>query len=286
MKDFSVNQIARIAIFALLPVGSALADGQLTPVDAPATRPYPYKIQELQPGMPLEDITARFAELSADAPTRETRSLRVQSPEGAAFEFSFQDFLRIGDIGMQARMANMPQDSTTAFLATEVLGKRPMVIERGIQMPAAEMPELLELKAQIEGLYGPASLTEIDSMSMTLTYAWGEDGFIPDLMGQPPMPFEIPDGSMTKIIDNYQPCVFHTYVDSRVQVDFAWPRRKPLMPGCIATYKVTYNVEQDRRRIGFILTDYELGRLHREELDRQILNATENPEVKPSNLDL
>ncbi|MCJ1901621.1 hypothetical protein MR829_14710 [Paracoccus versutus] len=121
---------------------------------------------------------------------------------------------------------------------------------------------------------------------MTMTYAWGEDGFIPDLMGQPPMIFEIPDGSMTKVIENYQRCVLHTYVDSRVDTDFKWPRRKPLMPGCIATYKVTYNVEQDRRRIGFILTDYELGRLHREELDRQILDAIENPEVKPSNLDL
>ncbi|MCJ1901620.1 hypothetical protein MR829_14705 [Paracoccus versutus] len=125
-------------------------------MDAPATRPYPYKVQDLQPGMPLDDVTARFAELSTDAATSETKSLRVQSPEGAAFEFGFQDFLRIGDIGMQARMANMPQDSTTAYLATEVLGKRPLVISRGIQKPAAEMPELLELKAQIEGLYGPA----------------------------------------------------------------------------------------------------------------------------------
>ncbi|MFN8683788.1 hypothetical protein ACDP63_22045 [Paracoccus sp. P2] len=54
----------------------------------------------------------------------------------------------------------------------------------------------------------------------------------------------------------------------------------------MATYKVTYDVEQDRRRIGFALTGYELGRLHREELDRQILDTIKNPEVKPSNLDL
>ncbi|MFN8683787.1 hypothetical protein ACDP63_22040 [Paracoccus sp. P2] len=92
-----------------------------------------------------------------------------------------------------------------------------MVISRGIHKPAAEMPELLEFKAQIEGLYGPASLTEIGSTSMTPTYARSEEGFIPDLMGQPPMRSEIPDGSMTKVIENYQPCVFHTYVDSRVR---------------------------------------------------------------------
>jgi len=50
-----------------------------------------------------------------------------------------------------------------------------MVISRGIHKPAAEMPELLEFKAQIEGLYGPASLTEIGSTSMTPTYARSEE---------------------------------------------------------------------------------------------------------------
>ena len=62
---------------------------------APAERPYPYETLGLQPGDPLDDVLAVYAERSDAAPTSESEVLRVQSPDGSVFEFTYQLFTRI-----------------------------------------------------------------------------------------------------------------------------------------------------------------------------------------------
>lgn len=57
------------------------AENTLTPMDAPEPRPYPYEILGLQPGDPLDDVLALYAERSDAAPTSESEVLRVQSPD-------------------------------------------------------------------------------------------------------------------------------------------------------------------------------------------------------------
>lgn len=66
----------------------AFAENELTPLPAPEARPYPYEILGLQPGDPLDDILAVYSERSDAAPTSESEVLRVQSPDGAVFEFT------------------------------------------------------------------------------------------------------------------------------------------------------------------------------------------------------
>ena len=107
--------------------------------------------------------------------------LRVQSPNGAVFEFTYQKFSRIGDVGVNGRFANADQDQVTATLSSDVMEQRPMAIYRSMRQPSDTLPEPLELKAQIEGLYGPPSRVEINGRTMKLTYAWSTEGFIPDL---------------------------------------------------------------------------------------------------------
>lgn len=84
---------------------------------------------------------------------------RVQSPDGNVFEFTYQQFSRIGDVGVNGRLAGVAQDQVTATLSSDVMEQRPMAIHRSIRQPSDELPEPLELKAQIEGTYSRTRLT-------------------------------------------------------------------------------------------------------------------------------
>jgi hypothetical protein len=102
----------------------ALAENALTPMATPEPRPYPYEILGLQPGDPLDDVLAVYAERSDAAPTSESEVLRVQSPDGNVFEFSYQKFTRIGDVGLNGRLAKADQDQFTAMLSSDVMEQR------------------------------------------------------------------------------------------------------------------------------------------------------------------
>ena len=108
---------------------------------APAERPYPHKILDLQSGDPLEDVLAVYSERSDAAPTSESEGLRIQAPDGAVFEFTYQLFTRIGDEGINGRLAKVPQDQVTARLSSDVVEQRPMAIYRSIRQPSDELPE-------------------------------------------------------------------------------------------------------------------------------------------------
>lgn len=267
----------------------AFAENELTPLPAPEARPYPYEILGLQPGDPLDDVFAVYAERSDAAPTSESEVLRVQSPDGAVFEFTYQQFSRIGDVGVHGRLANADQDQMTATLSSEIMEQRPMAIHRSMRQPSDELPEPLELKAQIEGLYGPPSRVEIDGRTMTLTYAWSTDGFIPDLDAVGTLTHEETDtfsGRDRTTISEYELCGNARHYRNDVSYRFEYPRDEEIKTGCLATFTVTYRGEPGSTLIGFSLVDYELGRQHMAELDRQIVEALTGEEVEASDMDL
>ena len=111
-----MKHISIIALFSIATATTALAENTLEPLPAPAERPYPYEILGLQPGDPLEDVLTVYSERSDRDPTSESEVLRVQSPEGAVFEFTYQKFSRIGDVGVHGRLAKKDQDQITATL--------------------------------------------------------------------------------------------------------------------------------------------------------------------------
>ena len=280
------------AIVALLSVATAttaFAESNLTPLAPPAERPYPYEILGLQPGDPLDDVLAVYAERSDAAPTSESEVLRVQSPDGAVFEFTYQQFTRIGDVGVHGRLAKADQDQVTATLSSDVMEQRLMAIHRSMRQPSDELPEPLELKAQIEGLYGPPSRVEIDGRTMTLTYAWSTEGFIPDLDAVGTLTHEETDtfgGRERTTISEYELCGNARHYRNDVSYRFEYPRDEEIKTGCLATFTVTYRGEPGSTLIGFSLVDYELGRQHMAELDRQIVEALTGEEVEASDMDL
>lgn len=281
-----------LSIFALLSLATAtpaFAEDMLTPLPAPTERPYPYEILGLQPGDPFDDVLAVYSDRTDAAPTSEREVLRVQSPDGAVFEFTYQQFSRIGDVGVHGRLANADQDQITATLSSDVMEQRPMAIHRSMRQPNDELPEPLELRAQIEDTYGQPSRVEINGRSMTLTYAWSTGGFIEDLDALGTLTHEETttfSGRERTTKSEYEVCGNAQHYRNDVSYRFEYPRDEEIKTGCLATFTVTYRGEPGSTLIGFSLVDYELGRMHMEELDRQIVEALTGEEVEASDMDL
>ncbi len=276
-------------IFCLSFGTTAVAEESLTAIAPPTERPYPYEILGLQPGDPLAEVRSVFAERSNDAPTSEREVVRVQSPEGNVFEFTYQLFTRIGDVGLNGRLAGVAQDQVTARLASDVMEQRPLAIYRSMRQPSEELPEPLELRAQLEELYGPASRVTIAGREMAMLYAWSENGFISDLDASGPLTHEETrtSGNHTSTLSTqYEICGTAQHYTNTVDYRFRYPREKQIRPGCIATFTVMHKGEPGMTSISFELVDYELGRLHEQELDRQIVEALTGEEVEASDMDL
>ncbi|ASM74129.1 MULTISPECIES: hypothetical protein [Roseobacteraceae] len=272
-----------IAALVALP---AFAEDALVAMPAPAERPYPYEILGLQPGDPLDDVLAVYAERSDAAPTSESEVLRVQSPDGAVFEFSYQLFTRIGDVGINGRLAGTAQDQVTATLSSDVMKQRPMAIHRSIRQPSDQLPEPLALRAQIEETYGPPSRVEVNGREMVLTYAWSTDGFIADLDALGAVTHEETSSSGSTMTTEYELCGSARHYLNNVEYRFEYPRDALIKPGCLATFTVSYRGDPGMTSINFSLVDYELGRQHMAELDRQIVEALTGKTVEASDMDL
>ena len=285
MRRLSVATLCSLT----LATTAAAAENTLTALPQPTERPYPYEILGLQPGDPLADVLAVYAERSDQEPTSESDVLRVQSPDGAVFEFTYQLFSRIGDVGINGRLAGAEQDQITARLASDVMEQRPMAIYRSIRQPSDTLPEPLELKAQLEDTYGPASRVKLNGLEMTITYAWGTDGFIADLDALPPLVHEetiTNFGNTRTTRSEYEICGGAQHYQNDVTYQFKYPRNQDIMTGCIATFTVTHRGEPGMTSISFAIEDYELARIHQQELDRQIVEALTGKDVKASDMDL
>ncbi|GAA4227446.1 hypothetical protein GCM10022290_36470 [Sagittula marina] len=287
---FGSCRVSSMALSAIVLIGAesgtATADN-LQEVGGIVARPYPYKLLGLQPGDPVDDLTALFNERSEAAPTQTERRLRIQSPQGKAFDLRYEATREIGDIGMQGRLANAPQDHITAFLATEAFGKRPLALFRVLKVPTEKAPEPAALRAQMEDLYGLPSMVEMQGQSMTLIYAWGTDGFITDLGGQPVQTFIEDLGGNRTSERQFRTCAAGGPFNAAVEYAFKSPRvaEDAIMPDCVATYEITYQGGPEISTIKFALKDYELARLHQAETDGQIMEALSSP-TSQSDMDL
>ncbi|WP_405405243.1 hypothetical protein [Paracoccus sp. Ld10] len=118
-------------------------------------------------------------------------------------------------------------------------------------------------------------------------YAWSTDsGFIPDLDAQPKRQVVEEDWKGTTQTRSFRTCDTTQMHDNHVTYRFHDPREKELKSGCLATFTVSYRGEPGTTSIIFALVDFELGRIHRDALDRQIIDALTGGEVTPSDMDL
>lgn len=274
---------------AILPT-LALAEGTLTPLDPPAERPYPYEILGMQPGDSLDDVMAVFANRSDAEPTGESEVISVQSPDGRSFEFTYELSRQVGGLSFNDRMAevNFPEN-IVASLMSNVMQQRPVSLTRSMRQPTADLPTAQALQAQMEDTYGPPSLAETRSGSVSLVYAWSDAGFIADLDDQTPREITYTTPNGREITDSYLPCqrTSGNAYDTTTEYVFAYPRTRELFPGCTAMFRVSHSTKPGTVSISFDLDDFDLARQHRDELDRQIVEAlTGEQDVEPSDMDL
>lgn len=259
---------------------SAHAQDQLTETLKPEPRPYPYAILDIQPGADAMDATSMFGERMMLILVPEQVALRVENGEGRAFALTIDQKLITEGVGLNTRMGRAPYAEIQTTLATEAMGGRVLQIRRTFREPNENLPQPAALIAQLEERYGPPSKRDGNSAS----WAWGEDGFIPDLDGQPLREITTIDQRGTQKTMQFQPCV--GYFDT-AEYRFRQHRETPIMPGCTALFSVGVNGGAELSTVSFSLTDFDLVRQHVAEVDRQIIEAlTSENAVVPSNLDL
>ena len=272
----AIAAAALMALGALTPavVSPAAAQDALVPTPAPeGPRPYPYAVLGQQPGgLPGPTHEALKAELGADILLRpEEIVMQLPAPDGRIFEFTFPQYLQTP----RPVYAGLGGDDETydrfgLLLATDALEGRVLGISRNLRAPNTEVPDFAALRAQLVGLYGEPSDERDDGRVRVMIWAWADDGFIEDLHGQPErsMQFETATGEIVPV--DYRPCVKRNEAD--LQYGFAYPRKGPAYPGCVATYAVAHTTDMGFSTIDFSVSDFELGRLHREAADAQLID--------------
>ena len=207
----------------------------------------------------------------------ETVQVRVAAPDGRAFETAYVTELASlydparGVAKLADRSApRAPYERFWLGLATPALEGRVTSLTRSLRRPSAEMPQPPELRAQLEGLYGPPSRVEQTPDRLEMVWAWGEEGFIADLEGQPvrTVQHEAAPGEVHAI--EHRPCVADPAA-ARADGAFRHPREKPIWPGCVAVYRFAYGAEIGSATLTTSLADHALARADRLEADRQIV---------------
>jgi hypothetical protein len=263
----------------LLLSNNAVAEDALEQALVPAERPYPYAIFGVQPGDDLNSSQGVFEERMA---IELVPQIRVQSSNGQDFQMTYVDHMQTAGVDTNTRLRGDAFGSVFLQLGTDAMGGRIIAITRSIRTASDNLPEPAALRAQIEADYGLPSLIENNGSTVRLTYAWGNDGFIPDLatVAEQTIDHDPGDGNIKRF--RYQPCAT---AGGEVGYRFNEFRRQPKMPGCTALFVVTYQGGSPMSEVHFALYDYELDRLHTAAVDAQIKAALSNS-VEPSDMDL
>lgn len=260
---------------------AAHAQDSLTEMLTPEPRPYPYAILDIQPGAEAMEASSMFGERMMLILVPEQVALRVENGEGRAFALTFDQKLVTQGVGLHTRKGRDPYAEITATLATEAIGGRVLQIRRTIREPNENLPEPAALIAQLEERYGPPSKRDGSSA----TWAWGEEGFIPDLDGQPLHEITTVSQFGSRKTIQYRPCTTGFSADAEYR--FRQHRETPIMPGCTALFTVGVSGGAQLSTVSFSLTDFDLIRQHVAEVDRQILEAlTTDAPVAPADMDL
>lgn len=269
-----------VALIAGLMATSAAAQDRLVETITPEPRPYPYAILDIQPGALAADAVSMFGERMMLILVPEQVALRVENGEGRAFAMTFDQKLVTQGVGLNTRLGRGPYADMQVMLATEAMGGRVLRIQRTFREPNENLPQPAAILAQLEGLYGPPS----QRTGSGAVWAWGEDGFIPDLDAQPIQEIVTTDRNNTRRITQYQPCVGY---NENGEYRFRQHRTTPIAPGCVALFGFGYDGGAELSTVSFSLTDFDLIRQHVAEVDRQIIEAlTSEGAVAPSDLDL
>jgi len=171
-------------------------------------------------------------------------------------------------------------------LATDVLDGRVLAVHRTVAMFGTDRPFAESIFGQIIETHDRPSAMVIGTYDSELLYAYGTDGFIPDLFGlEASMHPKVEGQPMTASVSRFGaffhddvPCIKATGRDSFYK--FQMPRPEDLLASCTAALKVRVQSNGQKTTIHFDLMDYKLIRANRAETDRQILETLDEEQAQ------
>lgn len=288
-------RLLTVFLCSTLSVTSALADDTsddlhaLTP-PAAATA-HPHAILGVSPNMDAESaLTALSAHLERDL-VPEQVTLSIQSPEGRQFQYVYTQRLTTPWVDPFVRMGSEDYEEITVDLATGVLDGRVLAVHRTIAMFGTDRPSAEAVFARLIESYGQPSAMVTGSYDSELIYAYGTDGFIPDLPALEASMHPVVTGQpMTASISRYAvffhddvPCI--NAIGRDAFYEFRMPRPEDPTASCDAALRVRVQVSGPKTTIHFDLMDYRLIRANRAATDQQILEALDE-EQAPSRIKL
>lgn len=288
-------RLMAVLFSSILPLQCVWADGNFDGLRPGATTfaaaDHPHAILGVSPNMDAETaISTLSAHFERDL-VPETVTLSVQSPQGRQFQYEYSQRLTTPWVDQFVRMGSEGYEEVTVDLATDVLAGRVIALHRTIVMTAEDRPSAEAIFGQLIESYGEPSAMVTSSYESELLYAYGNDGFITDLIaleatmhpvvaGQPSTASQSRFG--TYFHDDV-PCIGTAGRDGFYELQM--PRREHPLASCNAALRVQVQTSGPKTLIRFDLLDYRLIRANLEETDRQIMEALDE-EQAPSRLKL
>jgi hypothetical protein len=260
---------------ALFPV-TVLGQDTLAPMSPPvdATK-HSYTILDVAPGSDGGDaakaLSSHFGQNLAD----DIITLNVTSSNGRSFKYEYVQRLVSPWVTPFVRMGNEPYEDVNVSLATGVLEGRVLGIDRTVVATASDRPSAESVFRQVEEAFGVPSLVHLDAYKSELIYAYADGAFITNLKAADPTPSGASIGS-SEYLSNDTPC--KTAIGRSPIYQYRSPRGEGWIGGCDLIFRVLVENGGAKTTIRFSLNDYALARLNRDETDRQINEALEQPQ--------
>ncbi len=280
-------KIAMLALSLYACPAISFADSDLAPLTLENKgNTSPYSVLGLSPGDPYsitqEKLSGHFDKPLAD----EIVTLSVRNSKGREFRYEYAQRMISPWVTPFVRMGHEPYEEVNLSLATDVLEGRVLGIHRTIVETDNDRPSAEAVFTQVKEAFGVPSYEQLGGFTSHLLYLHGPDGFISDLgaldaqivaaSGQGNLRSSI--GVAGGQFDKETPCI--STIGQPAIYQFKSTRTHDPLAGCDLVFHVAVQSGSEKTTISFDLVDYALVRLNRDETDRQILEALEQPQTK------
>ncbi len=264
-----------IILGVLIPCTAFAQDG-LSPSELPSPAfEHPYSVLGVIPGVNNDEVAQLLRSHFKRGLTDEVVALNVQSRDGRSFQYEYVQRLVSPWATPFVRMGSEPYENVNVSLATGVLEGRVLGIDRTIVATGSDRPSAASVFRQVEEAFGAPSLVHLDEYKSELIYAHADGEFIADLKATDPTASVAGVGS-SDYLSNKTPC--KTAIGRSPIYKYRSPRGDDWIGDCDLVFRVLVESGGAKTTIRFSLNDYALARVNRNETDRQINGALEQPQ--------
>ncbi len=274
-KQPLIKQALLSAFIGAIPA-ITFAEGVLKPYEPqPAPTNSSFSVLGITPG-DTRDAAAGMLSSHFDTDlTPDVIIFGVRSTEGRELQISYAQRLISPWVTPFVRMGSEPYEDVNVSLATGVLEGRVLGIDRTIIATGSDRPSVESVFRQVEETFGAPSLVHLDEYKSELIYAYADGEFITDLKAIDPTTSAAGVGS-SDYLSNETPC--KSAIGRSPIYQYRSPRGDDWIGDCDLVFQVLVESGRAKTTIRFSLNDYALARVNRDETDRQINGALEQPQ--------